>query len=88
MNLASLSQFQRMTLTLLCVVAGLLYLQHGSQKLFGVLGGFGGEPGATAPLFSLMGLAGVLEIFGGLAIALGLLTRPVAFMLAGEMVTA
>jgi putative oxidoreductase len=83
-----LNQFQGITLNLLRIVAGLLYMQHGAQKLFGVLGGFGGEPGATAPLFSLMGVAGVLEFFGGLAIALGLLTRPVAFVLAGKMATA
>ena len=83
-----LNQFQSITLNLLRIVAGLLYMQHGAQKLFGVLGGFGGEPGATAPLFSLMGHAGVLEFVGGIAIALGLLTRPVAFLLAGEMATA
>ena len=88
MNIANSTTFQSITLTLLRVVAGLLYMQHGAQKLFGVLGGFGGEPGATAPLFSLMGLAGVLEFFGGLAIVVGLLTRPVAFVLAGEMATA
>jgi putative oxidoreductase len=49
------------------------------------MGGFGGTPGATAPLASLMGVAGVLELFGGLLIVLGLFTRPVAFLLAGEM---
>jgi putative oxidoreductase len=46
------------------------------------------EPGGTAELFSLMGLAGVLETFGGLLILLGLFTRPVAFVLAGEMAAA
>ncbi|MEX0599098.1 MAG: DoxX family membrane protein, partial [Rhodothermales bacterium] len=56
--------------TLLRVGAGLLFMQHGAQKLFGWLGGFGGEPGATAELFSLMGLAGVLEFFGGALVAL------------------
>ena len=67
---------------------GMLFMQHGAQKLFGVLGGFGGTPGATAPLASMMGLAGVLEFFGGLLIVIGLFTRPVAFVLAGQMAAA
>lgn len=72
---------------LLRVVTGLLFMQHGAQKLFGWFGGFGG-PGGTAPLMSQFGLAGVLECFGGLAIVLGLGTRPVAFLLSGEMAVA
>jgi putative oxidoreductase len=66
---------------------GVLFLQHGLQKLFGVLGGFM-APGATAPLFSLLGLAGVLEFGGGLLLIAGLLTRPVALALAAQMVVA
>ena len=66
---------------------GLLFMQHGLQKLFGMLGGVG-PTGGTVPLMSLMGLAGVLEFVGGLMIVLGLLTRPVAFLLMGEMVVA
>ena len=73
---------------LLRIGAGLLFMQHGAQKLFGLLGGFMGTPGATAPLMSQLGLAGVLEFFGGLLIVLGLFTRPVAFLLAGEMLVA
>lgn len=73
---------------LLRIGAGLLFMQHGAQKLFGLLGGFGGTPGATAPLMSQMGLAGILEFFGGLLIALGLLTRPVAVLLVIEMIAA
>lgn len=68
--------------------AGLLFMQHGAQKLFGWFGGFGGEAGATAELFSLMGLAGVLEFFGGLLIVVGFLTRPVALILVLEMIAA
>src|SRR5438552_3673635 len=67
---------------LLRIGAGLLFMEHGMQKLFGM---FGMHP---VHLYSLMGLAGVLEFGGGLLIALGLLTRPVAFLLAGEMVAA
>ncbi len=63
-------------------------MPHGAQKLFGLFGGFGGQPGATAPLFSLAGVAGVLEFFGGLAVLLGLFTRPVAFVLSGQMAVA
>lgn len=76
------------THAVLRIGAGLLFMQHGGQKLFGWFGGFGGEPGATAELFSLMGLAGVLEFFGGALIVLGLLTTPVALILAVEMVVA
>lgn len=83
-----MTRFRDVTVALLRIVAGLLFMQHGLQKLFGWLGGFGGQPGATAELFSLMGLAGVLETVGGLLILLGLFTRPVAFVLAGEMAVA
>lgn len=68
--------------------AGLLFMQHGAQKLFGWFGGFGGTPGATADLFSLMGLAGVLEFFGGALVALGLFTTPVAAILVLLMLSA
>ena len=68
------------------VATGLLFMTHGLQKLFGFFGGLGN--GATAPLVSKMGVAGGLELVGGLLLALGLFTRPVAFVLAGEMVIA
>ena len=79
---------RRLSHNALRVMAGFLFLQHGAQKLFGWLGGFGGTPGQTAELVSLMGLAGVLEFFGGLLILLGLFTRPVAFVLCGQMAVA
>jgi len=68
------------THALLRIVAGLLFLMHGGQKL---LGWFGGIPGGALP--PLMQFAGVLELVGGSLVLLGLLTRPVAFLLAGEM---
>jgi putative oxidoreductase len=72
-------------LSVLRIVAGLLYMQHGAQKLFGFLA----HPPATAvPLFSFMGLAGILEFFGGLFVLLGFFTRPVAFILSGQMAVA
>ncbi len=70
-------------LNALRIVVGFNFWQHGAQKLFGWLGG-----SQVESLMSLMGVAGVLEFFGGLAILLGLFTRPVAFVLAGEMAVA
>lgn len=66
-------------LSLLRIVTALLFMQHGAQKLFGL---FGATP---VHLISLAGLAGVLEFFGGALVVLGLFTRPVAFILSGEM---
>jgi putative oxidoreductase len=65
------------------IVVGLLFFSHGAQKLFGW---FGAEE--SVELFSRMGVAGVLEFFGGAMIMLGLFTRPVAFLLSGQMAVA
>jgi len=69
--------------SILRIIIGLLYLEHGTQKLFD----FPPRPNATAfNVFTLVpGLAGLLEFFGGILIVLGLFTRPVAFILSGEM---
>ena len=72
-------------LSVLRIITGFLYMQHGAQKLFGFLGGI---PGGPPPMLSMTGVAGVLEFFGGLLILLGLFTRPVAFILSGEMAVA
>jgi putative oxidoreductase len=66
--------------------AGLLFMTHGLQKLFGLFGGVGG--GSAVPLASRLGVAGAFELVGGLLLVLGLFTRPVALVLAGEMVVA
>jgi putative oxidoreductase len=84
---ARLAPYRPAALAVLRIGAGLLYMQHGAQKLFGVMGGIDGQ-GQAVQLASLMGVAGVLEFFGGLLIVLGLFTRPVAFLLAGEMLVA
>lgn len=76
--------FEKLTLNVLRIVTGFLFWQNGAQKLMGWLGGYR-EPGQTAELMSLSGLAGILEFFGGILIVIGLYTRPVAFILAGEM---
>lgn len=61
------------------IVAGFLFFCHGAQKIFGVFGGH------KAPMVSMFGLAGILEIIGGALIIIGLFTRPVALILCGEM---
>lgn len=75
-------------LSILRIVAALILMQHGSQKLFHFPPS--GAPGPVAPLvlMSQTGLAGVLEFFGGTMLLLGLFTRPVAFILSGEMAVA
>jgi putative oxidoreductase len=73
-------------LSVLRIVAALIFMQHGSQKLFGFPPS--GNPGAAFVLFSQTGLAGILEFFGGMLVLIGLFTRPVAFILAGEMAVA
>src|SRR5712692_4923124 len=70
--------------SLLRITAGFTFSLHGFQKLFGAFGGMG-HGGGSVSLASLMGVAGVLEAFGGLLILLGIFTRPVAFTLCGEM---
>lgn len=69
-------------LSVLRIVAALLYLLHGTSKLFGVPST---ASGSTVALASRLGAAGVIEIVGGGLILLGLFTRPVAFICAGEM---
>lgn len=86
--MVALSRFADEAQGVLRVTAGLLFMQHGVQKLFGWLGGFGGQPGATAEMFTQAWLAGVLETFGGLLMVLGLFTRPVALVLVVEMLVA
>jgi putative oxidoreductase len=66
------------------IVVGFLFACHGAQKLFGALGGLG-PSGESAPIFSLMGLAGLIEFFGGLLIMVGWLTGYAAFIASGEM---
>lgn len=77
-----LSGYSSLTHAVLRVGAGLLFMQHGAQKLFGLLGG------DAVTLVSQIGLAGVLEFFGGLAVVVGLFTRPIALILVVEMLTA
>lgn len=77
-----LGRFSGELYSILRIVAGGLFACHGAQKLFGALGG------TAVPLASQIGLAGVIEFFGGLLIALGLFTSPIAFIASGEMAAA
>ena len=70
-------------LSILRIVAGVLFLEHGTQKLFGFPVRMGG--GSAPALFTLFWFAAILEIVGGAMIILGLFTRPVAFILSGQM---
>jgi len=76
------------TWTLLRVVAALMFVQAGGMKLFGWFGGMPGANGTPPPMLSQIWIGGVLELVGGILIALGLFTRPVAFILSGEMAVA
>jgi putative oxidoreductase len=77
----------RVTYFLLRVVSGFLFCQAGGLILFGWFGGMPGQP-SPPPLLSQTGIGGLLEFFGGIAIVLGLFTRPVAFILSGVMAVA
>jgi putative oxidoreductase len=70
------------THAILRIGVGLLFLQHGLQKIFGLLGG------RQVPLTSLMGVAGILELAGGVLLIAGLFTRAVAAVLLVEMIVA
>jgi putative oxidoreductase len=82
---STLDSWRPRALAVLRIVTGYLLIPHGTAKLFGAphQAMFDG-----LQLFSLMGLAGVLEVFGGVLIVIGLFTRPVAFVLCGFMAVA
>lgn len=72
--------------TALRIAAGLTFFVHGTQKLFGWFGGF--TDGGPAELMSRYGVAAVIETVAAPFLVLGLFTRPVAFLAAGEMAVA
>jgi putative oxidoreductase len=74
-------------LSALRIVAAFLFLQFGTAKWFALPGAIM-PGGGTAPIDSLPGVAAVLETVGGLLLLVGLFTRPVAFLLSGEMAVA
>jgi putative oxidoreductase len=84
MTREGLERWTPQALSVLRIMTGLLFLEHGTQKLLG----FPPSEHAFPALFSLMGLQGLLELVGGFLILIGLFTRPVAFILAGDMAVA
>lgn len=71
-------------LSILRIVAALIFMEHGTQKLLG----FPPSDRPAPELLSLSGVAGVLELFGGALLVVGLFTRPAAFILSGQMAVA
>jgi len=76
-----LSPYQPVALAALRIVTALLFIEHGTQKLFGF-------PPAPYAITTLFFVAGMIELAGGTLILIGLFTRPVAFLLSGEMAIA
>ncbi len=73
--------------SVLRIVAAFMFMQAGTMKLFAFPIGMPPD-GGTAQLMSQIGIGGFLEVFGGALLLLGIFTRPVAFILAGEMAVA
>lgn len=112
----TLTRYAPIALSVLRIIVALLFIEHGTQKLFGFpemsfAGGFGGPPpagdvaglppggdaaglpaapggGGAGALSTDFLIAGILEVFGGFLVLIGLFTRPVAFILSGEMAVA
>jgi len=76
-----LNNWSPRVLSILRIVTAFLFMQHGTQKMFG----FPVPQRSEFDLFSLSGVAGTLEVVGGFLLLLGLFTRPVAFLLSGLM---
>lgn len=81
------STFYAVALTALRVMSGLIILQHGLQKLLGWFPA-PNRPGGAVAAFTLMWFVGILETVGSTLVVAGFLTRPLAFLLSGEMAVA
>ena len=79
-----LTAWRPRVLSLVRIISAFLFMAHGTQKMFG----FPAEQRYPFELFSLSGAAGVLEVIGGFLLLIGLFTRPVAFILSGQMAVA
>ncbi len=78
----------KITFFLLRFVSGLLFMQAGGMKVLNWFGGVPAQFGGKPALMSQMGIGGLLELVGGAMLLLGLFTRPVAFIISGEMAVA
>ena len=85
--MAILAAWQPMVRSVLRIVVAFVFSLHGMQKILGFFGGMGGQ-GGVAAFPSLPWWAGVLELGGGLLLLVGLFSRPVAFVLSGQMAVA
>lgn len=74
-----LSKYSAPILGITRIVAGLIFLEHGTMKLLGF------PPGMSPPVFSIFWFAGVIELVAGVLITLGLFSRMAAFIASGEM---
>ncbi|HLL76035.1 MAG TPA: DoxX family protein [Pyrinomonadaceae bacterium] len=91
MNESFFARWEPRALSVLRIVSGFLLMQHGLQKVFGLIAPPprpGVQPFATPPFFSTGGISGWLELVGGFLLILGLFTRPVAFILSGLLAVA
>lgn len=79
---AILAEWEPRLLSVLRLVTAFLFIQHGTQKWFAFPVA---RPGPPTELWTLSGMAGVLELVGGLLLLIGLFTRPVAFVMSGLM---
>jgi len=82
----SLSKFQPQVLSILRIIAGLLFLSSGLQKWFGFP--VANPNFANITLISMIGIAGLIETIGGVLVTVGLYTRAAAFIMSGEMAVA
>jgi putative oxidoreductase len=80
----TLDRYAPYALATLRIVSALIFMEHGTQKLFG----FPPSNNPLPALFSLSWTAGALEVVGGILLLLGLFTRPAAFIVSGEMAVA
>ena len=79
---------RQITTFLLRVVSGFMFMQAGGVKILDWFGGVPAEFGDHPAVLSQIWIGGMLELIGGFAILIGLFTRPVAFILSGEMAVA
>ncbi|MGA2260443.1 MAG: DoxX family protein [Acidobacteriota bacterium] len=82
MNSAWLTSRRGTALSVMRIVISSTFMAHGLQKTLGLLGG------KQVPFLSLVGVAGYIELIGGILLLIGLFTRPVAFVLCGLMAVA